>query len=115
MLFINLDGNSTAEVTIVNNGTRMRNRRHYTFGKKVIQFPQDFTDENVREEYHLTPKDGDLVSQTMLLNGNILAVSSSGEIPAFKPKYVNSSSSIVVAPHSIVFAHMPYYAIPDCS
>lgn len=109
MLFINLDGESTAEVAIVNNGTPIRNRRHYTIGNNTIN------DENVREEYHLMPKDGDPLSRTMLLNGNILAVSSSGEIPALKPKYVNSSSSIVVAPNAIVFAHMPYYAVPDCS
>ncbi|KAI3426564.1 uncharacterized protein J3R85_009928 [Psidium guajava] len=109
LLFINLDGKSTAEVAIVNNGTPIRNHRHYTIGNNTI------TDENMREEYHLTPKDGDPLSRTMLLNGNILAVSSSGEIPALRPKYVNSSSSIVVAPNSIVFAHMPYYAVPDCS
>lgn len=115
LLFINLDGNSTAEVTVVNNGTPIRNHRHYNFGKGFIQFPQDSNDENVREEYHLTPKDGDPLSRTVLLNGNILAVSTSGEIPALNPKNVNSSSSIVVAPQSIVFAHMPYYAIPDCS
>ncbi|KAF7838810.1 heparanase-like protein 3 [Senna tora] len=68
-----------------------------------------------REEYHLTPKDGNLQSQTMMLNGNILSVNSGGEIPALDPLYVNPSTPIRVAPFSIVFAHLPYVVLPACS
>lgn len=68
-----------------------------------------------REEYHLTAKDGNIQSQTMVLNGNILAVNSGGEIPALNPIYVNPSTPIRVAPFSIVFAHLPYVTLPACN
>ncbi|XP_030468809.2 heparanase-like protein 3 [Syzygium oleosum] len=102
LLMINLDGSSIFEVTVVG-------------FDNSISVPRGFNNANMREEYHLTPKDGNLLSQTVLLNGNILGVSPSGDIPALEANYVNSSSSIVVGPHSIVFAHMPYHVIPACN
>lgn len=71
--------------------------------------------EGTREEYHLTAKDGDLHSQTMLLNGKILAVNSTGDIPPLEPIYVNESDPIAVAPFSIVFAQIPYINFPACN
>ncbi|XP_048134211.1 heparanase-like protein 3 isoform X2 [Rhodamnia argentea] len=102
LLMINLDGSSIFEVMV--EGL-----------KNSVSLPKGLNDANMREEYHLTPQDGNLHSQTLLLNGNILAVSPSGDIPALEPKYLNSTSSIVVGPHSIVFAHMPYHVIPACN
>lgn len=67
-----------------------------------------------REEYHLTAKDGNLHSQVMLLNGHILTVNSSGEMPPMEPVSVNSSEPITVAPFSIVFAHIPNVVVPAC-
>ncbi|XP_061991211.1 heparanase-like protein 3 [Rosa rugosa] len=67
-----------------------------------------------REEYHLTPKDGNIQSQTMLLNGNALNLDSSGNIPTLEPVFVNSSQPIIVAPFSIVFVHIPYVVPPAC-
>ena len=99
---INLDGSSISEVTVVG------------FDNSV-SVPRGLNNANMREEYHLTPKDGNLLGQTVLLNGNILGVSPSGDIPALEANYVNSSSSIVVGPHSIVFAHMPCHVIPACN
>ncbi|XP_057422453.1 heparanase-like protein 3 [Lotus japonicus] len=68
-----------------------------------------------RREYHLTPKDGDLHSQIMLLNGNILTVNSAGEIPPLVPLYIDPSKPIVVRPQSIVFAHIPDVVLTACS
>ena len=68
-----------------------------------------------RREYHLTPKDGNLHSQIMLLNGNILTVNSAGDIPPLIPLYVDSSKPIVVRPQSIVFAHIPDVLLLACS
>lgn len=68
----------------------------------------------MREEYHLTAEDGNLQSQTMLLNGKILAVDSSGNIPKFEPIQVEASQPLTVAPFSIVFAHIPYFYAPAC-
>lgn len=68
-----------------------------------------------RREYHLTAKDGNIHSQIMLLNGNILTVNSAGDIPPLNPLYVDSSKPITVRPHSIVFAHIPDAVLSACS
>ncbi|KAG8375812.1 hypothetical protein BUALT_Bualt10G0139300 [Buddleja alternifolia] len=71
--------------------------------------------ETMREEYHLTAKDGDLHSRIMLLNGEILYVNSSGIIPPLEPRIVNLSEPITVAPFSILFAHLPSIQVPACT
>lgn len=68
----------------------------------------------MREEYHLTPLDGNITSRTVLLNGKALSVGSSGAIPALEPVTVTSSEAIKVDPYSIVFVHMPNVAIKAC-
>lgn len=68
----------------------------------------------MREEYHLTPKHGDIHSQTMLLNGQVLDVDGSGMIPSLEPKRVNPSEPIIVAPSSIVFIDIPTILVPAC-
>jgi len=50
----------------------------------------------------------------MLLNGNVLTVNSSGDIPPLEPLYAKSSNPIRVAPFSIVFAHIPNLVLPAC-
>lgn len=97
LLLINLDNSTTIQAKIGFNSTWS-----YSYN------------ENTREEYHLTAEDGNLRSQTMLLNGNILAVNSSGYIPSLEPLYVNSSNPIVVAPFSIVFVHIQNVVLPAC-
>ncbi|RVW43824.1 Heparanase-like protein 3 [Vitis vinifera] len=129
LLLINLDNSTTVEAKVAFNGTstlqhkhklhrlhrlhkyRHRHRIHRT---KVIWFEGSKTSEMEREEYHLTAKDGNLHSQTMLLNGNILTVNASGDIPPLEPLNVNSSSPITIAPFSIVFVHMPSVVLPAC-
>lgn len=85
---------------------RKRFNRLLGLGKETTEF--------IREEYHLTAKDGDLHSQTMLLNGNILSVDSDGRIPELEPVLVEATDPIAVAPFSIVFAHIPYFHAPAC-
>ena len=68
-----------------------------------------------RWEYHLTPKDGDLTSTTVLLNGNPLEVTSSGEIPPMNPDFYNDSSPLRVAPSSIVFVVLAHFNVPACA
>lgn len=68
-----------------------------------------------REEYHLTPQDGNIHSQIMVLNGNALTVTAGGDIPPLEPLFVNSSKPIRVAPFSIVFIHIPDAFVPVCS
>ncbi|PKU74916.1 Heparanase-like protein 1 [Dendrobium catenatum] len=68
-----------------------------------------------REEYHLTAKDGNHRSRTMLLNGRTLELSEDGQIPDLVPSYVYSNSPIIVAPLSIVFVVIPNFDAEACS
>ncbi|RWR77244.1 heparanase-like protein 2 [Cinnamomum micranthum f. kanehirae] len=68
-----------------------------------------------RSEHHLTPKDGDLNSTTVLLNGNPLEVTSSGEIPPMNPAVYNDSNPLTVAPSSIVFVVLSNFKAPACA
>ncbi|XP_074283336.1 heparanase-like protein 3 [Silene latifolia] len=56
-----------------------------------------------REEYHLTSPNGDYQSQTILLNGQVLSLTSSNDIPQLEPQRVDSGKPIEVAPYSYVF------------
>lgn len=73
------------------------------------------TDRKYRLEYHLTAKDGDLHSQTMVLNGNILDITCDGQIPSLRAVTVPATRPILVAPLSIAFVNVPYVQIPACS
>nr|GMC61416.1 heparanase-like protein 3 [Ipomoea batatas] len=119
LLLINLDGNTSAKVRVDFNGSSMEHSRHrddHSLRMRAFLVPQIYELEAMsREEYHLTAKNGDLQSQTMLLNGKELGVDSSGQIPSLQPQFVSSSEPITVAPFSIVFAHIPYVVQPACS
>lgn len=123
LLLLNLDGNTTVQVNVILDITQSMRHHQISHKSKVIRLPlissklKGATSKlkgATREEYHLTPKDGDLHSQTMLLNGNILSVNSAGEIPALTPLIVNSSAPISIAPFSIVFMHFPDIALAGC-
>jgi len=65
-------------------------------------------------EYHLTAKDGDLHSQTMLLNGAILELTGDGDIPSLDLAMVAAGLPIRVAPLSIAFVSLPSLEISAC-
>ena len=121
MLLINLDDKTTAQVGVsVENGTTNEVLRlQETQGNRRTKFSRMSRYSRItgytREEYHLTAKDGDLHSQTVLLNGQILSVNSSGMIPSLDPMKVNLSDPITVAPLSIVFAHLPSIQVSACT
>ncbi|KAL9226141.1 hypothetical protein vseg_001988 [Gypsophila vaccaria] len=68
-----------------------------------------------REEYHLTPKDGNIQSHVALLNGKPLMLNDTFDIPEIKPKFVNSTSPIRVEPLSFVFATIRNFQAPACA
>ncbi|RVX19647.1 Heparanase-like protein 3 [Vitis vinifera] len=111
LLLINLDGNTTlrVQVSTENDG----NNRTSTLQSKNQTQRSNFA--STREEYHLTAKDGNLHSQTLLLNGKVLTVNSSGSIPPLEPISVSSLDPITVAPFSVVFARFPDVNYPACS
>ncbi|XP_054823516.1 heparanase-like protein 1 [Prosopis cineraria] len=67
-----------------------------------------------REEYHLTPENGNIQSDVVLLNGKALRLTRSQDIPAMKPVLVDPSSPIAVAADSIVFARLNNLNVPAC-
>ncbi|KAL2500652.1 Heparanase-like protein 3 [Forsythia ovata] len=112
LLLINLDSNTTVQATVDFNGTSayVHGHRRTVVEKHHCKEPA----ETIREEYHLTPKDGNIQSQTVLLNGKPLIIDSSGAIPALDPMTVPSSKPITIVPRSIVFVHMPNVSLPAC-
>ncbi|XWS66231.1 hypothetical protein CRYUN_Cryun05aG0181800 [Craigia yunnanensis] len=68
-----------------------------------------------REEYHLTPQDGNIQSDVVLLNGTPLKLSDSLDIPQMNPKLVDASTPIAVAPHSIVYVTIRDFQAPACT
>lgn len=68
-----------------------------------------------REEYHLTPLDGNLQSRTMLLNGKPLQLAENGNIPSLSPVLVKLKSPISISPLSIKFIVFPYLSSPVCT
>ncbi|CAL0330605.1 unnamed protein product [Lupinus luteus] len=73
------------------------------------------SDVTFREEYHLTPKDDNLRSQTMMLNGIPLELTNDGEIPTLTPVQSKVHSPIYIAPLSIAFIVSPNFDAPACS
>ncbi|CAK9312250.1 unnamed protein product [Citrullus colocynthis] len=67
-----------------------------------------------REEYHLTPKDGYLQSQTMVLNDVPLELTEDGNIPQLNPVLNDVNSPIFIAPLSIAFIVFPNFEAPTC-
>ncbi|KAJ1258272.1 hypothetical protein BS78_10G062400 [Paspalum vaginatum] len=127
LLLINLSGNTTAQVSVTTQGAvaahKHRARKHV--GRKfrhvhVHDHARGFAGSAeaagaMRDEYHLTPKDGNLQSQVMLLNGKALATDPAGNIPRLEAVKVDAAQPIAVAPYSIVFARISHFNAPACS
>ncbi|XP_024984271.1 heparanase-like protein 3 [Cynara cardunculus var. scolymus] len=120
VLLINLDGLKTTNIglSFENATTIVKSIQHEPKHTQKSKFSKMLRNpkfaEATRDEYHLTVKNGDLHSQTVLLNGNELLVNSSGIIPLLEPIKQNFSSPITVAPFSIVFVHIPSIHVPAC-
>ncbi|KAL6577765.1 hypothetical protein OROMI_010093 [Orobanche minor] len=82
----------------------------------VVGDSQPYTDVNhKREEYHLTPKEGNILSDVVLLNGTPLNLTESSDIPALNPKLIDPKSPIIIAPNSIVFATLKDVPAAACA
>ncbi|KAL9281179.1 Heparanase-like protein 3 [Arabidopsis thaliana] len=117
VLLMNLDNTTTVVAKLeLNNSFSLRHTKHMKSYKratsKLLGGPNGVIQ---REEYHLTAKDGNLHSQTMLLNGNALQVNSMGDLPPIEPIHINSTEPITIAPYSIVFVHMRNVVVPACA
>jgi heparanase 1 len=113
LLLINLSGNNTNRIYVTSEGAQAQSARKE--GRRFSHIPGlGEAAELTREEYHLTPKDGNLQSQQVLLNGNVLATDANGNIPKLEPVQVEGTQPITVVPYSIVFAHIPSFYAPAC-
>ncbi|GJN00769.1 hypothetical protein PR202_ga17976 [Eleusine coracana subsp. coracana] len=121
LLLINLSGNTTTHVSVTSAATTHKQGvKKHSRKTKHVHVPGGFTGfaeaaGSMRNEYHLTPKDGNLQSQIMLLNGRALATDADGNIPRFEAVKVDAARPITVAPYSIVFSHIPHFSAPACS
>lgn len=68
-----------------------------------------------REEYHLTAKDGNIRSQTVVLNGIPLELTKEGNIPNLDPVRLDVNSPIYINPLSISFIVFPNFDAPVCA
>ncbi|KAI4328518.1 hypothetical protein L6164_020866 [Bauhinia variegata] len=104
LLLINMSNSTSFHVSVAND------MNLYPDAASDIQ-----SDAEKREEYHLTPKDGNIQSDIVLLNGTPLKLTESSDIPQIEGKLVESSSPIKVAADSIVFVHLKNFNAPACA
>ncbi|XP_073294170.1 heparanase-like protein 2 isoform X2 [Primulina huaijiensis] len=105
-MLINMSNSTTFEVSVMNDMNL-----HPNIGRKL----EDNGDNTQREEYHLTPQDGNIQSDVLLLNGTPLKLTESSEIPDMNPQLVDNASPISVAPDSIVIATIKGFKAPACA
>ncbi|RWR72987.1 Glycoside hydrolase [Cinnamomum micranthum f. kanehirae] len=124
LLLINLSNTTEFHVTI-QNGVNInlhkgeanhRERSSMDILKKFVTWIKKASDGSAkRQEYHLTPKDGNLLSRTMVLNGNPLVLTENGNIPALDPVLVDANLPTSLAPYSIAFVTIPNFKAPACT
>ncbi|XP_033138442.1 heparanase-like protein 1 [Brassica rapa] len=68
-----------------------------------------------REEYHLTPENGELRSKTMVLNGKPLKPTETGDIPSLEPVIRGVNSPVCVSSLSMSFIVLPSFDASACS
>ena len=68
-----------------------------------------------REEYHLTGKDDNHLSRTVLLNGTPLELTEDGDIPPLDPVHVPTNSPVDVSSLSIAFVVFPNFEAQACA
>ncbi|KAA8542512.1 hypothetical protein F0562_023664 [Nyssa sinensis] len=125
LLLINLSNQTSFRINVqnsVNINLHMKEETNNSKGsfmnglKKTVSWVGSKSDGTLfREEYHLTPKDGDLRSKTMLLNGMPLELTDDEDIPSLNPALVDVNATIVIAPLSIKFIALPHFDAPGCA
>ncbi|KAL0363875.1 UNVERIFIED_CONTAM: Heparanase-like protein 2 [Sesamum angustifolium] len=107
VLLINMSNSTTFEVSVMEDLNLYPEEYSLSAGYSAYVWQ--------REEYHLTPKDGNIQSDVVLLNGTPLKLTESSDIPAMDPQVVDAASPITVRPDSIVFATLRGFAAPACA
>ncbi|KAL8161463.1 hypothetical protein V2J09_012952 [Rumex salicifolius] len=106
-MFINLDKSTTFNVSLVN--VLNPNQGH---GDTLASFKGN----EAREEYHLTPLNGFIQSDVVLLNGTPLkAATRTFDIPEMTPSLVKANEPLLIGPHSFVFVTIRDLHAPACA
>lgn len=108
VLLINMSNSTTFEVSVVNDLNLYPQEQD-------LELMDKSESSNEREEYHLTPKNGNILSDVVLLNGTPLKLTESDDIPAMNPEVVDAALPIAVEPDSIVFATLRGFKAPACN
>ncbi|CAA0820878.1 Heparanase-like protein 1 [Striga hermonthica] len=109
VLLINLSNQTTYNVDVQSDETKKRTRAKKNnsitgrFKQSVSWVGNKASDELYRAEYQLTPENGNLTSQVMLLNGQPLKLTKNGDIPSLVPSLVKMGSNLTISPLSIKF------------
>ncbi|KAF6173520.1 hypothetical protein GIB67_042650 [Kingdonia uniflora] len=123
LLLINLSNQTDYKITVHNSiniylrtGTFREGSSFMNGLKKTVSWVgrKASAERIMREEYHLTPMNGNLRSQTMYLNGNPLKLTKDGQIPTFDPILVEVNSLVFVASLSIAFITFPNFEASAC-
>lgn len=120
VLLINLSNQTVFNVDVQSNNNarvQVNKKRSVLHGlkKSVSWIGSKASDEKPpREEYQLTPKNGDLTSTTMLLNAQPLQLTERGGVPDLVPDFVDTNSPLGIAPFSIKFVVHPNFYAPGC-
>ncbi|KAI3454828.1 hypothetical protein Pfo_011491 [Paulownia fortunei] len=115
MYNVGVQSSNNAELPVKDKtGSKKRSFAH-GLKKSISWIGNKASDEKLsREEYHLTPKNGDLQSKITLLNGQPLQLTERGDIPGLVPVLRDINSPVSIAPFSIKFIVYPNFSTPGC-
>ncbi|KAK7275555.1 hypothetical protein RIF29_16674 [Crotalaria pallida] len=115
VLLINMSNSTSFDVSLVEDMNLYPKAEEIVEDMNLYPGTEEKSESQSREEYHLTPKDGNIQSQVVLLNGTPLRLTKSLDIPELKPELVDPSSKIKVVPDSIVFVTLKSFNAPACA
>ncbi|KAK3000331.1 hypothetical protein RJ639_022446 [Escallonia herrerae] len=120
LLLINLSNQTSFNINVqtsmhVNLHKKEKTKNARGIKKTVSWIGGKASDEALsREEYHLTPADGNIRSKTMLLNGRRIELTAGGDIPTLLPSFLKADSGISISPLSMKFIVFPNFNAPGC-
>ncbi|GMY15553.1 heparanase-like protein 1 isoform X1 [Fagus crenata] len=106
---VNIDLQEKEESIMLKSPSKFGSKRKNSKAKKKASNKSLY-----REEYHLTPKDRNIQSQTSVLNGNPLNVTN-GEIPILDPIVNDENTPMYITPLSLVYIVIPNFEAPACA
>ena len=112
---IHVQNSKNMFLNVQENGVMRENSFLKGMKKSVAWVGNKVSDATVsRQEYHLTPKDGYLQTQTMLLNGSPLELTADGELPSLNPVLRDVNTPVHMTPLSVAFIVFPNFDAPSC-